>query len=48
MRGVGIVKFKVLAKNGEEKIIDFVPKHIINAGYTGGDLAAVQALIDEL
>lgn len=42
------MKFKVLAKNGEEKIIDFVPKHIINAGYTGRDQAAVQAHIDEL
>ena len=42
------MKFKVLAKSGEEKIIDFVPKHIINAGYTGRDQAAVQAHIDEL
>ncbi|MCD8162122.1 MAG: DUF2848 domain-containing protein [Synergistaceae bacterium] len=42
------MKFKVLAKSGEEKVIDFIPKHIINAGYTGRDQAAVQAHIDEL
>ena len=39
MRGAGIVKFKVLEKNGEERVIDFIPKHIINAGYTGRDQA---------
>ena len=42
------MKFKVLEKNGEERVIDFIPKHIINAGYTGRDQAAVQAHIDEL
>ncbi|MEG1603766.1 MAG: DUF2848 family protein [Cloacibacillus sp.] len=42
------MEFKVLSKNGEEKVIDFIPKHIINAGYTGRDQAAVQAHIDEL
>lgn len=35
-------------KNGNEKTIDFMPVHIINAGYTGRDQAAVQAHIDEL
>lgn len=42
------MKFRVLEKNGEERVIDFIPKHIINAGYTGRDQAAVQAHIDEL
>ena len=42
------MKFKVLEKNGREEIIDFIPSHIINAGYTGRDQAAVQAHVDEL
>lgn len=42
------MKFTVLEKDGKEKVIDFIPKHIINAGYTGRDQAAVQAHIDEL
>lgn len=42
------MKFTVLEKNGKEKVIDFIPKHIINAGYTGRDQTAVQAHIDEL
>lgn len=42
------MKFCVKEKNGYEKNIDFMPIHIINAGYTGRDQAAVQAHIDEL
>ena len=40
--------FCIKEKNGNEKLIDFKPVHIINAGYTGRDQAAVQAHIDEL
>ena len=40
--------FCIKEKNGNEKSIDFKPVHIINAGYTGRDQAAVQAHIDEL
>lgn len=42
------MKFCVKDKNGSEKEIDFIPSHIINAGYTGRDQTAVQAHIDEL
>jgi hypothetical protein len=40
--------FCIKEKDGKEKSIDFQPVHIINAGYTGRDQAAVQAHIDEL
>lgn len=43
-----VMKFYVKEKDGNEKNIDFIPVHIINAGYTGRDQAAVQAHIDEL
>lgn len=42
------MKFKVQLVNGEERGIDFVPRHMINAGYTGRDQTAVQAHINEL
>lgn len=42
------MKFCVKNKDGSEKVIDFIPVHMINAGYTGRDQAAVQAHIDEL
>ena len=48
MQGDGSMKFTVLMKNGEDKEIDFKPEHIINAGYTGRDQAAVMAHIEEL
>ena len=40
--------FCIKEKDGKENSIDFQPVHIINAGYTGRDQAAVQAHIDEL
>lgn len=42
------MEFKVLGKDGKDKLIDFTARRIINAGYTGRDQAAVQAHIDEL
>ena len=42
------MKFNLLSKSGETQRIDFLPVHIINAGYTGRDQKAVQAHIDEL
>lgn len=42
------MKFTVLGLNGENQQIDFNAVHMINAGYTGRDQAAVRAHIDEL
>lgn len=42
------MKFQLLSANGKSEEIEFSPKHLINAGYTGRNQAAVQAHIDEL
>lgn len=43
-----MVQFNVQLTDGEERNITFVPKHMINAGYTGRDQEAIRAHIDEL
>lgn len=47
-KGDSCMEFQLLEKGGDTKHIVFDPKHMINAGYTGRDQAAVQAHIDEL
>lgn len=42
------MNFNLLEKNGKIRQINFEPRHIINAGYTGRDQASIQAHIDEL
>jgi hypothetical protein len=46
--GMVQMKFTIIEKDGSTKKLDFMPVHIINAGYTGRNQAAVQAHIDEL